>query len=70
MPTATRCDIPGRPWQEVVLDTRELQGSDGHAEYHCVLMCVDVFTKWIEVILLRRHDAKSVAAAFTGVCQL
>ena len=57
---ATRCDIPGRPWQEVVVDTLEL-GSDGHAEYHSVLMCVDVFMKWIEVIPLRRHDAKSVA---------
>ena len=66
---ATRCDIPGRPWQEIVVHTLEL-GSDGHAEYHCVLMYVDVFTKWIEVIPLRRHDAKSVAAAFTSVCQL
>ena len=43
------------------VDTLEL-GSDGHAEYHCVLMYVDVFRKWMEVIPLRRHDAKPVAA--------
>ena len=67
--SVTRCDIPGRPWQEVVVNILEL-GSDGHAEYHCVLMCVDVVTKWLEVIPLRRHDAKSAAAAFTGVCRL
>ena len=66
---ATCCDIPGLPWQEVVVNIIEL-GSDGHGEYHCVLMYVDVLTKWIEVIPLRRHDAKSVAAAFIGVCQL
>eukprot|EP00117_Sycon_ciliatum_P016048 scpid17635/ scgid15645/ Gag-Pol polyprotein; Matrix protein p10; p20; Capsid protein p25; Nucleocapsid protein p14; Protease p15; Reverse transcriptase/ribonuclease H p90; Integrase p46 len=66
---ATRPDIPCRPWSEVVIDTLEL-GSDGTNDYHCVLMCVDAFTKWIEVVPLRRHDAASVASAFVQVCQM
>ena len=34
-----------------------------------MLVCVDVFTKWIEVVPLRRHDRPSVATAFTSVCR-
>ena len=44
----TRPDIPGRPWCEVTLDTLEL-GPDRSGRYHCVLVCVDSFTKWAEV---------------------
>ena len=44
----TRADIPGRPWSEVVIDTLEL-GTDRSDKYHCVLVCVDVFTKLVEV---------------------
>ena len=63
----TRADIPGRPWSEVVIDTLEL-GTDRSGKYHCVLVCVDIFTKWVDVCPLRRHDAASVAAAFTSMC--
>jgi len=31
-------------------------------------VCVDVFTKWVEVAPLRRHDALSVAVTFTKMC--
>ena len=31
-------------------------------------MCVDRFTKWVKVVLLKCHDAASVAAAFLSVC--
>ena len=44
----TRPDIPGRPWGEVAIDVLEL-GADGSSQCHCVLVCVDVLTKWIEV---------------------
>ena len=63
----TRADIPGRPWSELVIDTLEL-GDDRSGKYHCVLVCVDTFTKWVEVCPLRRHDAASVAKAFTSMC--
>ena len=33
-----------------------------------VLVCTDVFTKWVEVLPLRCHDGKSVAAALVDVC--
>ena len=64
----TRADIPGRPWSEVVIDVLEL-GPDRSSRYHCVLVCVDVYTKWIEVVPLRRHDGPSVATAFTSICR-
>ena len=64
----TRADIPGRPWGEVAIDVLEL-GPDQSARYHCVLVCIDVFTKWLEVVPLRRHDGPSVAAAFTSICR-
>ncbi|XP_065182720.1 uncharacterized protein LOC135813558 [Sycon ciliatum] len=63
----TRADIPGSPWSEVTIDTLEL-GGDGSGKYGCVLVCVDNFTKWVEVCPLRRHDAVSVAAAFSAMC--
>ena len=63
----TRSDIPSSPWSEVVLDTLEL-GEDRSGKYHCVLVCIDVFTKWAEVTPLRRHDASSVASAFASMC--
>ena len=49
------------------MDTLEL-GVDRSGQYHCVLVCVDTFSKWAEVAPLRRHDARSVADAFTKMC--
>ena len=66
VPLATRPDIPGRPWSSVQLDTLEL-GAEKSGSYHCVLVCVDTFTKWVEVRPLRKHDALSVAEAFTFI---
>ena len=37
-------DLPGKPRQEIVIDTLEL-GSDRSGHFHCVLVIVDVFTK-------------------------
>ena len=50
-PTAdpARPDLPGKPWQEIVIDTLEL-GFDRSGRFHCVLVIVDVFTKWVEVV--------------------
>ena len=64
---ATRACSPGRPWSEVVLDTLEL-GAQGSSSNHCVLICVDTFSKWLELVPLRRHDALSVASAFVKIC--
>ena len=66
MPT-THASVPGSPWTEVMIDTMEL-GTDRRGRYHCVLVCVDSFTKWVEVEPLRRHDAISVGNAFTKIC--
>ena len=55
------------PWSVVVIDTLEL-GVDQSGEYHCVLVCMDTVTKWVEVVPLRQHDAASVAEAFVGLC--
>ena len=54
---ATRPDIPGKPWSELVIDTLEL-GGDRSGRYHCVLVVVDPFSKWAEVVPLIRHDAR------------
>ncbi|XP_065177095.1 uncharacterized protein LOC135806835 [Sycon ciliatum] len=66
---ASRHAISGRPWGEVVLDVLELGSSNG-SPFHCVLVCVDTFTKWVEIAPLQRHDAASVAAAFVRMCQV
>ena len=63
----TRAAVSGRPWSEVVLDTLEL-GVDRTGRYHCVLVVVDTFTKWAEVMPLRQHAAQCVAEAFTTLC--
>ncbi|XP_065196502.1 uncharacterized protein LOC135827994 [Sycon ciliatum] len=63
----TQPDLPGRPWSVVQIDTLHL-GEEKSGQYHCVLVCVDVFTKWAEAIPLRRHDAISVAEALTSLC--
>ena len=59
----SRPETVSRPWSTVYLDTLEL-GSSRSGRFHCVLVMIDPFTKWLEVVLLRRHDAASVAAAF------
>ena len=63
----TRASVPGSPWTEVTIDSLEL-GTDRSGCYHCVLVCVDSFTKWVEVEPLRRHGAISVANAFSKIC--
>ncbi|XP_065195680.1 uncharacterized protein LOC135827084 [Sycon ciliatum] len=63
----TRLVIPSGPWNVVQLDTLELGPNRSH-RYHCVLVCTDMFTKWVEVVPLVRHDGPSVAAAFVDVC--
>ena len=62
-----RNDVPSRPWEVVQVDTLEL-GPSQSSKYHCVLVCVDMFTRWAEVIPLQRHDGSSVAAAFIDIC--
>ena len=49
------------------MDTLEL-GSSRSGRFHCVLVMIDPFMKWVEVVPLKRHDAASVAAAFLSVC--
>ena len=66
-PPAMRQDIPSMPWEVVQIDTLEL-GCQHGGRYHCVLVCVDMFTRWVEVLPLRRHNAVSVAEAFIEIC--
>ena len=63
----SRPETVSRPWSTVYLDTLEL-GSSRSGRFHCVLVMIDPFTKWVEVVPLRRHDAASVAAAFLSAC--
>ena len=63
----SRPETPSRPWSTVYMDTLEL-GSSRSGRFHCVLVMIDPFTKWVEVVPLKRHDAASVAAAFLSVC--
>ena len=63
----TRAAMPDVPWDIVQINTLEL-GDSRNGQFHCVLVCVDMFTKWVEVVPLRRHDADSVVAAFVSVC--
>ena len=65
--TPTRPDLPGEACSEVQIEALEL-GDDKRGRYHCALVCIDSFTKWIEVVLLPRHDAVCVAEDFTGIC--
>jgi len=67
VPQSARQDLPSQPWEVVQIDTLEL-GASHSGRYHCVLVAVDMFTRWAEVIPLRRHDASSVADAFVEMC--
>ena len=67
MPQSDANDVPIRPWDIVQIDTLEL-GQEQGSTYHCVLVCVDAFTRWAEVIPLARHDGRSVAEAFLKIC--
>ena len=58
--------IANGPWSVVQIDTLELDPS--RYGYHCVLVAYDVFSKWAEVMPLKRHDAESVAQAFVEIC--
>ena len=62
-----RPEMSSSPWSTVYLDTLEL-GSSQSGRFHCVLVCGDGFTKWVEVVPLKCHDAASVGAAFLSVC--
>ena len=66
-PPAARSDLPTRPWEVIQIDTLEL-GPSRSSSYHCVLVCVDMFTRWVEVVPLARHDGVSVAEALVGIC--
>ena len=57
--------MPDGPWDIVQIDTL---GDSRNGQFNCVLVCVDMFTKWNGVVSLRHHDAESVAAAFVSVC--
>ena len=63
----SRPETPSSPWSTVYMDTLEL-GSCRSGRFHCVLVMIDQFTKWVEVVPLKRHDAASVAAAFLSAC--
>ena len=45
----------------------ELGGNHG-GSYHCVLVCIELFTRWAEVVPLSRQDGQSVAEAFIAIC--
>ena len=62
-----RPEMSSSPWSTVYLDTLEL-GSSRSGRFYCVLVCVDGFTKWVEVVPLKCHDAASVGAAFLSIC--
>ncbi|XP_065185766.1 uncharacterized protein LOC135816500 [Sycon ciliatum] len=64
---SARAEIPGRPWGTVQMDTLEL-GLNRGGTHHCVLVCVDVLTKWVEIVPMKRHDGPSVASAFVSLC--
>ncbi|XP_065186075.1 uncharacterized protein LOC135816901 [Sycon ciliatum] len=49
------------------MDTLEL-GLCRSGRFACVLVVVDVLTRWAEIVPLRRHDGPSVAEAFTELC--
>ena len=66
-PHPTRPVSMGGPWEVVQLDTLEL-GVNRSGKYHCVLVAVDMFTKWVEVQPLARHDANSVVVTFVNMC--
>ena len=43
-------------------------GSSQSGRFHCALVCADPFTKWLEVLSLKRHAAASVSAALVTTC--
>ena len=63
----SRTVVPSGPWNVIQVDTLELGASKNH-QYHCVLVCTDMFTKWVEVVPLRHHDGPSVTAALVDIC--
>ena len=48
----SRPETVSRPWSTVYLDTLEL-GSSRSGRFRCVLVMIDPFTKWVEVVPLR-----------------
>ena len=64
---ASVVDMPKKPWEVIQIDTLEL-GPGQSSSYHCVLVCVDVFSKWVEVVPLVKHDGPSVAEAMVSIC--
>ena len=62
-----RADVPSRPWQEVVIETLQ-NATDRSGQFHSILVLVDAFSKWAEIVPLRHRDARSVAEAISTVC--
>ena len=60
-------EIPRRQWRVTQVNTLELS-ADRSGQHHCVLVCTDVFSKWVEVKPLRRQIATSLAGALTSIC--
>ena len=54
------------PWSVVSIDTLELGVS--RSGYRYVLVCIDHFTKWVEVVPMKRHCSAEVAAAMVSIC--
>ena len=61
-PTAP--EAPGHPWSVLQVKTLELS-ADRIGQYYGVLVCTDVFRKWVEVKPLWRNDD---AGALTSIC--
>ena len=58
---SVRNDFPVQPWDIVQIDTLEL-GQARQYPYHCVLVVVDMFSKWAEAVPLKQgrtqHSSK------------
>ena len=68
-PPPPRIVMPDRQWSVLKLDTFEL-GAYQAGEFHCGLVCIDAYSKWVEISPLRRHDAESAAVQLHDCCRL
>lgn len=56
---------PTGPWQEIVIDFTDMGSSNRHYGYRYLLVCVDVFSRWVEAIPTRTESAKAVVKWLT-----
>ena len=56
-------DAPISPWDIMHVDLLEL-GPEQGSTYHCVFVCMDAFSRWMEVVLLAHHDGRCATEAF------